>query len=66
MAYNTSSFSSEYTAPSPADASLIISEGEMQEALLGNASSAAAAAAVEEVTPQVMVPIEPQGASQQS
>ncbi|KAL5252469.1 hypothetical protein ACHWQZ_G015292 [Mnemiopsis leidyi] len=66
MAYNTSSFSSEYTAPSPADDSLIISEGEMQEALLGNASSAAAAAAVEEVTPQVMVPIEPQGASQQS
>ena len=40
MAYNAS-FNSEYTAPSPADESLIISEGEMNESLMGNSSSAA-------------------------
>ena len=58
MAYN-SSFSSDYAAPSPADESLIISEGEMNESLANTSS------AIKEESAEVMVPIELQGGSQQ-
>ena len=53
MAYNAS-FNSEYTAPSPADESLIISEGEMNESLMGNSSSAAVEGGN---NPEVMMPM---------